>query len=117
MNNNNNQNGKGSDIITKKGFLISLPGKKNGDGAKESSIHLSSAKDGSKNENANKSLAEQKVRDDKKNDNSKHHGDKNDRNEKNNKNGQHRPKPLSRSSSTPTGAEQRGAGRNGGTHR
>ena len=86
MNNNNNQNGKGSDIITKKGFLISLPGKKNGDGAKESSIHLSSAKDGSKNENANKSLAEQKVRDDKKNDNSKHHGDKNDRNEKNNKN-------------------------------
>lgn len=42
MNNNNNQNGKESDIITKKGFLISLPGKKNNDAGTTSSIHMSS---------------------------------------------------------------------------
>ena len=44
MNNNNNGNkGKESDIITKKGFLISLPGKKNAPDT-QSSINLAKPK-------------------------------------------------------------------------
>lgn len=43
--NNNNQNGKESDIITRKGFLISLPGKKKAETSNESSIHMSASKD------------------------------------------------------------------------
>ena len=52
MNNNNNQKGKESDIITKKGFLISLPGKKNGASQTESSIHLSGEAVQGKQDNA-----------------------------------------------------------------
>ena len=61
MNNNNNQKNKESDIITKKGFLISLPGKKNSEKV-QSSIHLSSPK----GDGANDALNGKKPRDDKK---------------------------------------------------
>lgn len=92
MNNNNNKSqGKESDIITKKGFLISLPGKKKDSSDTASSINLAKpkneapAKEGAKPENKD-------VRNEKKNsDNkfSKHdrnknrHGDKKDNNKHN----------------------------------
>lgn len=53
MNNNANGKGKESDISTKKGFLISIPGKKKGASDGESSINLSKPQNASaKRENA-----------------------------------------------------------------
>lgn len=48
MNNNNHNGDRESDIITKKSFLISLPGKKNGGSTGESSIHLSAGSEAAK---------------------------------------------------------------------
>ncbi len=75
MNNNNNGNkGKESDIITKKGFLISLPGKKSGsDGA--STINLAKPK----NEAAGAPKSEGGEK--------KNFGKKHNRNDKNNRGG------------------------------
>ena len=90
MNNNNNGNkGKESDIITKKGFLISLPGKKNSSDA-QSSINLA------KPINEPKAAAERSEGTEKKNfgkKNNKHnknnHGGKNHHNEQKTDNKQH----------------------------
>ena len=75
-NNNNNGGGKESDIITKKGFLISLPGKKNSDSS-TSSINLASTRNSSelaKNDDGNKQ---------KNKDNKKRHDFKKNRHDKN----------------------------------
>ena len=88
MNNNKNQNGKESDIITKKGFLISLPGKKNGDNSKESSIHMSNVKDSNESNNSGKTnnkngtnnfISGKKFRDDRKNPDNSHNKENKDR--------------------------------------
>ena len=75
-NNNNNGVGKENDIITKKGFLISLPGKKNADSS-ASSINLASTRNASelaKNEDGNKNKN--------KDNNKKHHDFKKNRHDK-----------------------------------
>lgn len=72
MNNNNGNKGKESDIITKKGFLISLPGKKKDASATSSSINLAKPQNGEAKNDAGKSDNNEK-----KNFNKKNRHDKN----------------------------------------
>lgn len=97
MNNNNNQKNKESDIITRKGFLISLPGKKNAENG-QSSIHLSSSNADSSKENA----AVKKNRDDKKK------NDAANRNAKNDGKSNRRSKQASKQASDESKPEQQG---------
>ena len=87
MNNNNGNKGKESDIITKKGFLISLPGKKKEQAENTSSINLANPRS-NQEKNDNKSENPSKNRFDKNRNKNKHDKkdhDKGDRNVKDNK--------------------------------
>ena len=92
-NNNNGNKGKESDIITKKGFLISLPGKKKENADSASSINLAKPQnEQNKNDKKNDGGSKQgfdKNRNNKNNNNKNRDDNKNDKNEKfakNNKN-------------------------------
>ena len=91
MNNNNKSQGKESDIITKKGFLISLPGKKKDNSETTSSINLAKPKneaakkdnskpDNKENRNEKKHPEGRPGRNDR---NKNRHGDKKDNNNHN----------------------------------